>query len=374
MKTINDLNIQGGDRVLLRVDFNVPTGESGEILNYFRIQDSLPTILDLQKIGARVIILAHKEEGSLEKVAEYLTEKIENFYFTKDTSPKHLDMQHGDVYLLENLRINKGEKANDLEFAQRLASLGEFFVNEAFSASHRKHASIVGIPSILGMEKCALGPKFQNEIEKLSLALSPKKPMFLLVGGAKFDTKLPMLEKFLNIADKIFVGGALAHSFWKQEGFDLQKSLVDDDTTLSEKVLIAQKEGKIFLPKDVEVENKNIRLPNEIRAGEKIVDFGPETLKEILQVVENSETIVWNGPVGYYEGGFDFGTKELVKNLGNMSEKTVIVGGGDTVTEIDKFESEGGEVNFTHISTGGGAMIDFLSNGTLPGIEAVTEL
>ncbi len=373
MNTINDLEIKENTRVLLRVDFNVPTNENGDILNDFRIQDALPTILDLQSLGARVVILAHKESGSLEKVAEYLSDKIENFYFTKDTNPKHLNMIKGDVYLLENLRLNPGEKKNDLDFAKNLANLGEFYVNEAFSASHRKHASIVGIPSILGRDKCALGPKFQIEIEKLSLALTPKKPMFLLVGGAKFDTKLPMLEKFLNLTDKIFVGGALAHSFWRKEGFNLQKSLVDEEVVLSDKVLEAKKTGKIFLPSDIETGEKEIREPHRLREGEKIIDFGPETLKEILQIAKISETIVWNGPVGYYEEGFDFGTKELVKNLGNMPDKIVIVGGGDTVTEIDKFKSEGGEVNFTHISTGGGAMIEFLSNGTLPGILAVTE-
>ena len=289
MKTINDLEIVSGTRVLLRVDFNVPMSEAGEILNDFRIKDALPTILDLQAKGARVIILAHKESGSLEKVAEYLTKEIQNFYFTKDTSPKHLDMKHGDVFLLENLRLNKGEKENDQEFAKSLASLGEFYVNEAFSASHRKHASIVGVPNILGKEKSVLGPKFQNEIEKLSLVLTPKKPMFLLVGGAKFDTKLPMLEKFLNIADKIFVGGALAHSFWKSKNYDLQKSLIDTDVMLSQNVLQAEVDKKIILPADVETDNKETRLPNELRFGEKIIDFGPETLKEILAIAQSSE-------------------------------------------------------------------------------------
>jgi phosphoglycerate kinase len=376
-KTINDLGTKDGERVLLRVDFNVPTDESGNITNFFRINETLPTILDLQKQGAKVIIIAHKEEGSLDKVAEYLKTKIDNFSFNSE--------ENKQVHLLENIRIDKREKSKDVsereELGKELSLLGDYYINEAFSASHRDHASITSIPKFYNPEKKCLGPKFLEEIEKLSLALTPVHPMLLLVGGAKFDTKLALLEKFLNTADKIFVGGALAHTFWKNKNYELGQSLVDEEVDLSEKVLQAEQEGKIFLPNDIMLENRETKKPNELSTEERVVDFGQGTLDNILEIAKNSETIVWNGPVDFYEKGFDWGTKELIENLEKIilenPEKKIILGGGDTVTEIEKVRDERRKndpsfnFHFTHVSTGGGAMIDFLSNGTLPGIEAI---
>ncbi len=375
-RTIDDLNIQAGDKVLLRLDLNVPTDENGEIVNFFRISESLPTILKLQNLGAKVLIVAHKEEGSLEKVAEYLKTKIENFEFTeKITLEKVSSELNGTVFLFENIRLDKREKSKDEnerdELGKELANLADFYVNEAFSASHRNHSSITSIPKFFSSDKKCLGPKFLNEVEKLSLALNPQHPMLLLIGGAKFDTKLPMIEKFLDIADKIFVGGALAHSFWKNKNYELGESLVDEEVKLSQEVLNEEVAGKILLPSDVMVKNKEIKSPNNISKEEKVVDFGPKTLEEILQVAKNSNTIVWNGPVDFYEKGFDWGTKELIENFSKMTEKIIILGGGDTVTEIDKVKETNPNIQFTHVSTGGGAMIDFLSNGTLTGIEAV---
>jgi phosphoglycerate kinase len=381
-KSIEDLNIKESERVLLRLDLNVPTNENGEIVNFFRINEGLPTILQLQKLGAKVLIIAHKEEGSLEKVGEFLQTKVENFEFVKNiSSEKILGAKNGTVFMLENIRQDKREKSKVTEerdeLGKELANLGDYYINEAFSGSHRDHASITSIPKFFTSEKKCLGPKFINEVEKLSIALIPTHPMLLLIGGAKFDTKLPMIEKFLNIADKIFVGGALAHSFWKNKNYELGKSLVDEEEKLSEKVLEEEKLGKIFLPRDVMVEDKSIKSPDNLGAEEKIVDFGPETLAEILKVAENSKTLVWNGPVDFYEAGYDWGTKELIEKLSQMKDKNIILGGGDTVTEIEKVRDERRKENaefdfdFTHISTGGGAMIDFLSNGTLPGIEAI---
>ncbi len=376
-KTISHLGITDGERVLLRVDFNVPTDASGNITNFFRINETLPTILDLQKQGAKVIIIAHKEEGSLDKVAEYLKTKIDNFSFNSE--------ENKQVHLLENIRIDKREKSKDVsereELGKELSLLGDYYINEAFSASHRDHASITSIPKFYNPEKKCLGPKFLEEIEKLSLALTPVHPMLLLVGGAKFDTKLALLEKFLNTADKIFVGGALAHTFWKNKNYELGQSLVDEEVVLSEKVLQAEQEGKIFLPNDIMLENRETKKPNELSTEERVVDFGQGTLDNILEIAKNSETIVWNGPVDFYEKGFDWGTKELIENLEKIilenPEKKIILGGGDTVTEIEKVRDERRKndpsfnFHFTHVSTGGGAMIDFLSNGTLPGIEAI---
>lgn len=382
---IQDLNLKVGDRVILRLDLNVPINEKGEIVNDFRIIESLPTIKMLQDLGAKTTIVAHKEKGDFKIIYEYLKTKVNNLEFVPLPFGEGLgvgvtELQNSEVLLMDNVRLNEGEKKNTLEFAKQLASLGDYYINEAFSASHREHASIVGIPSVLGAEKCALGPKFVQEITKLGSALSPTHPMFLIVGGAKFDTKLAMLNKFLNIADNIFVGGALAHNFWKQKfNYNLGKSLLDEEVKLEENIL-QEVDRKIILPSDVVVESRETKTVNQILENERIVDFGENTLGKVLSLAEKSNTIVWNGPLGYYEGGFEWGTKNLLLKLSELqnkfSEKIIILGGGDTVTEIDKLNEElvnsGKEkLKFTHVSTGGGAMIDFLSNGTLPGIDII---
>lgn len=373
MRTINDLNIMEGTRVILRLDLNVPMTEGGEIADDFRIKESIPTILDLQKRGTKVIIVAHKEEGSLVKVAEYLKDKLANFSFDQrkiaDIMAEGMPLKNKDIVLLENIRLDAREKAKDVaerdSLGKDLASLGDVYINEAFSASHRDHASITSVPKFL---PSALGPKFQNEVEKLSLALHPESPSLLIVGGAKFDTKLPLIEKFIKIVDKIFVGGALAHTFWKMKGQEIGTSLVDVEVKLSEEVL---KSNKIILPVDVmNQDKKNLKL-SEIAKTDKITDFGENTFAEILNILDLTKTIIWNGPLDYYEAGYDWGTKSLIEALSKMTDKTVILGGGDTVTEINKVRETNPNIHFTHVSTGGGAMIDFLSNGTLPGIEAI---
>lgn len=379
---IQDLNLKAGDRVILRLDLNVPINDKGEIVNDFRIQESLPTIKMLQGLEVKTTIVAHKEKGDFKTIAEYLKTKVDKLYFeTWNTSaPKH-ELQDGEVLLMDNVRLNEGEKNNDEAFAKQLAGLGDYYINEAFSASHREHASIVGVPKVLGAESCALGPKFVQEITQLDTALSPTHPMLLIVGGAKFDTKLAMLNKFVKIADNIFVGGALAHNFWKQKfNYNLGKSLLDEEVKLEENILL-QVDKKIILPSDVTVESREVKSPSEILESERIVDFGQISLQQILELAEKAQTIVWNGPLGYYEGGYDWGTKNLLLELSELQtshpEKIIILGGGDTVTEIDKLNQElvssgKDKLHFTHVSTGGGAMIDFLSNGTLPGIAAVT--
>jgi phosphoglycerate kinase len=376
---IEDLNLKPGDRVILRLDLNIPINEKGEIVNNFRIQESLPTIKMLQDLGVKTTIVAHKEKGDFKIIAEYLKTKVNNFYFL------NRGLHNGEVLLLDNVRLNEGEKKSNSEFAKQLAGLGDYYINEAFSASHRKHASIVGIPSILGADRCALGPKFVQEITQLGAALTPAHPMLLIVGGAKFDTKLELLSKFLDIADNIFVGGALAHNFWKQKfNYNLGKSLLDEEVKLEENILNEVSvliNKKIVLPSDVMIESREVKSPDQIADNERIVDFAEHTLSKILTLAEKSKTVVWNGPLGYYEGGFEWGTKNLLLRLSEIQKlnpsKTIILGGGDTVTEIDKLNEElsarGKEkLKFTHVSTGGGAMIDFLSNGTLPGIDAVT--
>jgi phosphoglycerate kinase len=373
LRGMNELNVKEGTKVVLRLDLNLPMTDAGEIANTHRIESSMAVIDFLQKAGAKTTIIAHLEEGSLQKVAEVMSTMVKNFRFipkiAAETSPEEINVQNGEFVLLENVRNDKREKEKDEakrdELGKIYASYGEVYINEAFSASHRNHASITSVPKFL---PSALGPNFKEEIEKLNLALNPQHPTFFLVGGAKFDTKLPLIEKFLNIADKIFVGGALAHSFFKAKGYNLGTSLLDTEVTLSDKVLTSK---KIMLPVDVMIEDKSTKSPSEITDADKIVDFGPKTLENILEVAKSSNTIVWNGPVDFYEKGYDFGTKELIENFSKMTDKKIILGGGDTVTEIDKVKETDPNITFTHVSTGGGAMIDYLSNGTLPGIEAI---
>jgi phosphoglycerate kinase len=367
LKGIKDLDIKAGDRVLLRLDYNVPINEEGKIENTFRIDESLHTIKLLQEKNAKVIIVAHRESGSLDIVAKYLLDKIPNFRFL--TSLNHLEIIPGSVVLLENIRLDKREKAKEEserdELGKELASLADYYINDAFSASHRGHASITSVSKFL---PSALGPNFIREVTELKKALNPDHPTLLIVGGAKFDTKLRMLEKFLDVADKIFVGGALAHSFWKAKGQEIGKSLLDEEVKLPEKVL---KSDKILLPADViTLENKQKKL-SELSAEDIITDFGQNTLKTLEEIAQSSKTIVWNGPLGFYEKGFDKGTKDFIKFLGGLKDKTIILGGGDTVAVVEKVLKESPGLQFTHVSGAGGAMIDFLSNGTLPGILAI---
>jgi phosphoglycerate kinase len=371
--------VKKNQKVLLRLDFNVPTDVSGKILETFRIDESIPTIIDLQKKGAKVIIIAHKESGSLEEVGIYLKSKLSKntFEFVNEIIGekaliKTENVEAGHVLLLENLRLEKGEKENSREFAQLLADYADIYINDAFSASHRKHASIVGVPTIMKMQnkKVFLGPLFKRELKELAKALKPKKPFLFILGGAKFDTKLKLLNNYLAIAQNIFVGGALAHPFFVHLGYDIGQSFIDSEVQLTKNVLEAK---NIILPTDVITDLGRVCLPGKLMPREAIADFGPETLKKIVDLASKSKTIVWNGPMGMYEKGFDKGTRELLIALGSMKNKTIILGGGDTVAVANKLlkSKKYSNLKFTHISTGGGAMIDYLSHGTLPGIDAV---
>jgi len=331
-----------GKRVLVRVDWNVPI-ENGVVTDDFRIQKSLPTIEFLQKAGAKIILISHldKETDSLHPVFEY----VKNFL------PLTFEKQ-SDLMLLENLRFDKGEKENSRDFAVKLASQADIFVNEAFSESHREYASIVGLPKLL---PSYAGLQFYEEVKRLSNAFYPKHPFLFVLGGAKFETKLPLLDKFLNIADNIFVGGALANNFFKEQGQDVGTSLVSDgDFNLKEKL----KSGKIVLPIDTTLE------------GTRIVDVGTKTIEDLKNKMSDAKFILWNGPLGEFEKGFKTGTLDLAKLIASSSAET-IVGGGDTLSAIKEL----GIMNkFSFVSTGGGAMLDFLATGTLPGIEALKRI
>lgn len=375
------MQIKKGEVVLLRLDFNVPIDEKGRIVESFRIDESLPTIEKLQKKGGKVVVLAHKESGSLEPVAKYLKKKLQNFSFVKEVASENVKnkiekLLAGEVLLVENLRLDEREKKNDVELANFFATLADVYVNDAFSASHRVHASIVALPQVMKKmkKKVFLGPLFKSELTQLEKALKPKHPFLFLLGGAKFETKLTLLDKYQKVADQIFVGGALAHSFFTNWGYEVGTSLVDSEVELSAKLLKAE---NMILPVDVVALDKSskdmVEASDEVKAGEKIVDFGPDTLTIIKEMAKSAKTIVWNGPMGWYEKGYDTGTRELLIYLGNFKGKTIILGGGDTVAVAQKLlkNKKYANLKFTHISTGGGAMIDYLATGTLPGIRAI---
>lgn len=355
LPTIKDIPDLEGKRVLVRVDWNVPL-ENGAVRDDFRIRQSLETIQFLREAKAKVALMTHiesKETDSLQAVYEKAKELLPELTFVEES----------DLYLMENLRRNEGEKNNDEGFAKSLAEKGDIYVNEAFSVSHRAHASVVGVPKFL---PGFVGLEFAREVENLSKAFNPPHPFVFILGGAKFDTKIPLLNKFKDSADTIFVGGALAHNFFKEKGFEVGTSLVSDgDFGLA--ALFAT--GKVTIPTDVVVtgSERHIEPANDVHKEEKIVDAGPETVLALTNVIQNTKFILWNGPVGFYEEGFREGTQHVARAIA-ASGAISIVGGADTLAAIKEL---GLDDKFTFISTAGGAMLDFLANETLPGIEAL---
>lgn len=355
----------------MRLDLNVPISEKG-IEETYRADMVVPTLEFLKKSGARTVAMSHIESsatGSLLPVYEYLKKTFPEMKFVPDYSDKSLEIlgspADGEIALLENLRVNEGEKKNDEVFAKKLASFGDIFVNDAFAVSHRKHASVVGVPKFL---PSFAGPLLMREISELSAAFNPPHPFLFILGGAKFETKLPLVQKFLDIADKIYIGGALASDVFKARGLNVGKSVVSDN--FSADVSSFLQSGKIILPKDVVVktsEGRAVKKPDQLSDSDEISDSGPESVEMLEQIISESKFVLWNGPLGIYEKGFKDGTLGVAKAISNSSAKS-IVGGGDTLAAIKEL---GAEEKFSFISTGGGAMLDFLANGTLPGIEVL---
>ncbi len=360
-----------GKRVILRTSLNVPI-ENGKVLDAFRLEKSLPTIRFLKNAGAKVLILAHlgREGDSLMPVYEILKGK-ESMRFAKDFESEETKnilsaMQDGDIVLFENVRKDPKEMENDPAFGAMLAGLGDLYVNDAFADSHRKHASIVGIPShIPGF----LGLLFASEVEHLSKALAPEHPSLFILGGAKFETKRPLIEKCLALYDHVFVGGAIANDFFKAMGYEVGRSLISDNSTGVFDLLRGH--DNLMLPADVTVQNQEkinrVSTPETVARDESILDAGPASIEALKPHIESAKFILWNGPLGNYEAGFNTYTEELAKLIADSSAVS-IVGGGDTVAAIAKLNLDD---KFTFLSTGGGAMLDFLAEGTIAGIEAI---
>ena len=393
MKTIRDIKVLQGVRALVRVDFNVPV-QNGAVVDDFRIRKFMPTLEYLRTRGAKVVLTSHieaspadaaklapGEEPSLAPVADYLKKAgvLKDFVKNYRTAAGVIDaMSDGECILLENLRMNPGEKKNDPKFAAELASLADIYIDDAFAVAHRPHASIVAVTALI---PSYAGLLLESEVAHLSEAFHPKRPFIFILCGAKFETKLPLIEKFINTADYVFVGGALAHNFFKEQGLSVGKSLVsNEDFNLKRFFGNPEFTKKLLLPIDVLVlctdGTTKIKKPEAIGADDVIMDAGPATVAMLQEKIAGAAQILWNGPLGAYEKGYKQPTFDLAQAIITQTKKgsESIVGGGDTLAAIAEMSLAAGEsieTDFTFVSTGGGAMLDFLANETLPGVEAL---
>jgi len=361
-----------GKKVLVRVDFNVPVQE-GKVVDDYRIVRALPTINYLKENGAKILLISHIETKEVETptlrpVFDYLLPTL-NLKFVEDcfseTAMSDIaTLGDGEVILFENIRRYEGEKKNDEAFGKQLAGLADIYVNDAFAVSHREHASVVGVPKYL---PSYAGLLLSDEMKHLSIDENTPHPFLFIIGGAKFDTKLPLLDKFLEKADKVFIGGALVNDVLKVKGYEVGKSLVSE-TPIDISHIISN--PKVIIPVDVITQSgseSHSKVIGAVLADDVIVDVGEETLSLLEPEIAKAKYILWNGPMGNYEKGFKEGTIVLSKLIG-ASKAESVVGGGDTLASIKEL---GLVDQFTFISTGGGAMLDLLLNGTLPGIKAL---
>ncbi len=395
--TIDDLSAAGelkGKRVLVRVDFNVPMSKDDplKITDDKRIIESLPTIKKIVADGGKVILMSHmgRPKGeknlkySLAPVAEHLSRILnKGVYFSddclgEDTKNIINDLKDGDILLLENLRFYNEEEKNDENFAKQLASYGDVYINDAFGTAHRAHASTEGVTHFI--DKCAAGYLMQKELEYLSKAVAhPEHPYVAILGGSKISGKIDVIKNLLGKADKILIGGGMVFTFYKAMGCEIGKSLLEEDKIDLAKELINESKGKIMLPIDIVVadEFKN-ESPHSVVYGNEMpddkigMDIGPETVKHFREEIIKAKTVVWNGPMGVFEmDNFSKGTFEIAKELVEATKKgaVTIIGGGDSAAAIAK---AGLEDKVSHVSTGGGASLEFLEGKILPGVEALT--
>ena len=382
-----------GKKALIRVDFNVPI-TNGKIDDDSRIKGALPTIQYLLENNCSIVILSHlgRPKGKVVKdlkldvvgkrLEELLGKKVTKLdeCIGNEVQNAKKKLKPGEILLLENTRFYSEETHNLAPFARELAENMDFFVQDAFGCVHRAHASVEGVTHFL---PSMMGFLVEKEFENLKgVFINKKKPLTLLIGGAKIDTKIGVIRNFLPIADTILIGGGLANTFLNAKGYDVKNSLVElDKAKLALEILqdAGEEACQIMLPRDFVVskeisETAETRILNrkegeQMEDGEKILDIGPETIKRFSEVIKNSQTIVWNGPVGLFEfTPFSSGTKQLGKAIEENNHIT-IVGGGDSVDAINRFKFD--KNKFSHISTGGGAMLEFLEGKMLPGISAL---
>jgi phosphoglycerate kinase len=388
-KTIKDVSVEN-KRVLVRCDFNVPLDDNGQITDDLRIQASLPTIRYLLEHGAAVVLCSHlgRPKGKpvdalrLDPVAERLSELLgvhvhkTSEVVGDEVTAAVVSMKPGEVLLLENTRFEAGDEKNDPELSRKLADLADLFVNDAFGAAHRAHASTAGVAAFL---PAVSGFLMGREIEVLGTALNaPVRPLVVILGGAKISDKIGVIENLLTKADRILIGGGMANTFFAAQGHEMGDSLVEKDAIATAADLLSRAGDKLLLPVDAVLADAfsadaqtRVALPNEVNPGWRILDIGPETIKLFSNVIAGAGTIIWNGPMGVFElKPFAEGTFAVARALA-ASEAMTIVGGGDSAAAV---EQSGVAERIGHISTGGGASLEFLEGLELPGVAALQDL
>lgn len=390
-KMLNDIGVNG-KKLFVRVDYNVPMDKSGNITNDTRIRATLPTLEYLLSRNAAVILASHLgrpkgavvPEFSLAPIAKRLSELIgREVKFASDcigpvAEQMAKDLKPGEILMLENLRFHKEEEKNDPEFSRKLASLAEIAINDAFGVSHRAHASVEGITKYI---EAVPGFLMEKEIVFMGQALSnPSRPFAAIIGGAKVSDKIGVIENLLSKVDTLIIGGGMANTFLAAQGYNTGKSLVESDKLELAKTLIerAKEQGvNLLLPSDVIIADKFAAdadhrpvavdsIPDEWMA----LDIGPKTAETYAEALANAKTVVWNGPMGVFEMDvFAKGTEKVAQAVAN-SQATSIVGGGDSIAALEK---TGLSAKISHISTGGGASLEFLEGKTLPGIAALAD-
>ena len=390
--TVRDIDLDG-KKVLMRCDFNVPLDENKNITDKTRIVAAMPTIKYVLDHNAKLILCSHlgrpkgevKPELSLKPVADELSKELgKEVKLAKDIvgpSAHELteNMKEGDVVLLENVRFDPREEKNDEEFSKELASLAEVYVNDAFGTCHRAHASTAGVAAYL---PSGVGFLIEKELKVLGDALNnPRRPFVAILGGAKVSTKIGVIDALLNKVDVLLIGGGMAYTFYKSMGYGVGNSICElDKLDLAKELMQKAKEKgvKLVIPVDnvigkefkPDTESKIVAY-NEIPDGWEGFDIGPKTVKMYEEELKNAKTILWNGPVGLFEfDQFANGTNSIAKYMANLDDCTTIIGGGDSAAAVTKI---GLADKMTHISTGGGASLEFIEGKKLPGIEAIPD-
>jgi phosphoglycerate kinase len=386
-KTVRDVDVRG-KRVLVRVDFNVPL-KDGKVSDDTRIQAALPTLRYLMDQGARLILCSHlgRPKGeydaslSLKPAADRLAELLDQpVAFAADCIGEQAreaaaKLKDGDVLVLENTRFHAGEKKNDPDFAQQLASLAEIYVDDAFGSAHRAHASTEGVTRYL---PAVGGFLMEKELKFLGDALSdPEHPFVAILGGAKISDKIGVVERLLSLADKLLIGGGMANTFLAAQGHDMAASLVETDSLEKARELLSKAGGKLLLPVDLvaaeafEADAVHKVVPvDAVPEGWQALDIGPQTSQSFANAIRDAKLVVWNGPMGVFEfEAFAVGTRAIAKAVADC-KGTTIVGGGDSAAAV---RQAGLTDAMTHVSTGGGASLEFLEGKTLPGVAALQD-